>query len=94
MAFLQQLPDKSIASLVKYYYSWKKTRARTSLMDAVSEGRNATSSGTGKRESGAGSDPGGSDKESDNDEKVCKTCYVLKCKYILPCVLICVQFIV
>lgn len=28
-----QLPDKAIASLVKYYYSWKKTRSRTSLMD-------------------------------------------------------------
>ncbi|KAJ0176197.1 hypothetical protein K1T71_008371 [Dendrolimus kikuchii] len=65
----QMLPDKSIASLVKYYYSWKKTRARTSLMDVVGEGRNATSSGTNKRESGAGSEPGGSDKESDTDEK-------------------------
>lgn len=30
---LFQLPDKSISSLVKYYYSWKKTRSRTSLMD-------------------------------------------------------------
>jgi len=29
----QMLPDKSIAALVKYYYSWKKTRTRTSLMD-------------------------------------------------------------
>jgi len=29
----QMLPDKSIADLVKYYYSWKKTRTRTSLMD-------------------------------------------------------------
>ncbi|XP_050407195.1 REST corepressor 1 [Patella vulgata] len=29
----QMLPDKSIASLVKYYYSWKKTRSRTSVMD-------------------------------------------------------------
>ena len=28
-----KLPDKSIANLVKYYYSWKKTRSRTSLMD-------------------------------------------------------------
>ncbi|CAH2982845.1 unnamed protein product [Chilo suppressalis] len=63
----QMLPDKSIASLVKYYYSWKKTRARTSLMDVVGEGRNAAGTGTGK--SGAGSEPGGSDKESDNDEK-------------------------
>ncbi|KAJ8250498.1 hypothetical protein COCON_G00224200 [Conger conger] len=29
----QMLPDKPISSLVKYYYSWKKTRSRTSLMD-------------------------------------------------------------
>ncbi|KAG7302204.1 hypothetical protein JYU34_013680 [Plutella xylostella] len=67
----QMLPDKSIASLVKYYYSWKKTRARTSLMDVVGENRNATGTTgpTGKRESGA-SEQGGSDKESDNDEKV------------------------
>ncbi|CAG4961831.1 unnamed protein product [Colias eurytheme] len=65
----QMLPDKSIASLVKYYYSWKKTRARTSLMDVVSDGRNATASGTGKKDSTANSEPGGSDKDSDNDEK-------------------------
>lgn len=42
-------------------------------MDVVGEGRNPASSGTGKRESGAGSEPGGSDKESDNDEKVCQS---------------------
>ncbi|XP_058962748.1 REST corepressor 3 isoform X3 [Pocillopora verrucosa] len=29
----QILPDKSVATLVKYYYSWKKTRSRTSLID-------------------------------------------------------------
>ncbi|CAL1589962.1 unnamed protein product [Knipowitschia caucasica] len=29
----QMLPDKLISSLVKYYYSWKKTRSRTSVMD-------------------------------------------------------------
>ena len=29
----QMLPDKSIAALVRYYYSWKKTKARSSLMD-------------------------------------------------------------
>lgn len=32
-AFCLQLPDKSIGCLVKYYYSWKKTRSRTSLID-------------------------------------------------------------
>lgn len=30
---LLQLQDKSIGSLVKFYYSWKKTRSRTSLID-------------------------------------------------------------
>ncbi|XP_028330981.1 REST corepressor 2 [Gouania willdenowi] len=29
----QMLPDKQISSLVKYYYGWKKTRTRTSVMD-------------------------------------------------------------
>ncbi|KAM6296877.1 REST corepressor 2-like [Podargus strigoides] len=29
----QMLPDKLIPSLVKYYYSWKKTWSRTSVMD-------------------------------------------------------------
>ncbi|KAM6949410.1 LOW QUALITY PROTEIN: REST corepressor 2 [Aplochiton taeniatus] len=29
----QMLPDKLISSLVKYYYGWKKTRTRTSVMD-------------------------------------------------------------
>ncbi|XP_041093931.1 REST corepressor 2 [Polyodon spathula] len=29
----QMLPEKVIPSLVKYYYSWKKTRSRTSVMD-------------------------------------------------------------
>ncbi|KAM4691061.1 REST corepressor 1 [Rhinophrynus dorsalis] len=29
----QMLPDKPIGSLVKFYYSWKKTRAKTSVMD-------------------------------------------------------------
>lgn len=29
----QQLPDKSIGALVKYYYAWKKNRDKKSLMD-------------------------------------------------------------
>lgn len=54
-------------------------------MDVVSEGRNPTSSGTGKRESGAGSEPGGSDKEqSDNDEKVCINSPVLFLMFCYP----------
>lgn len=50
-------------------------------MDVVGEGRNATGSGTGKS---AGSEPGGSDKESDNDEKVCVTAnYCFHCTFFL-----------
>lgn len=63
----QMLPDKSIASLVKYYYSWKKTRSRTSLMDK--QARKLTA----PREEGAASEAGsegGSNEESDADEKV------------------------
>lgn len=29
----QMLPDKSMANLINYYYSWKKTRVRASLME-------------------------------------------------------------
>merc|ERR1712110_454795 len=31
------LPGKSIAQLVKYYYSWKKSRTRASLMDSQAQ---------------------------------------------------------
>lgn len=32
----QMLPDKSMASLVRFYYSWKKSRSKMSLMDRQS----------------------------------------------------------
>lgn len=63
-----QLPDKSIASLVKYYYSWKKTRTRTSLMDR--QARKLTSGG---KEGENGSENGselGSNTDSESEEKV------------------------
>ncbi|KAI4471675.1 rest corepressor corest protein-related [Holotrichia oblita] len=63
----QMLPDKSIASLVKYYYSWKKTRSRTSLMDKQARKLQQP------REDGAPSEAGsegGSNEESDHDEKI------------------------
>lgn len=61
----QMLPDKSIASLVKYYYSWKKTRSRTSLIDRqahkVSSSRNV--SDEDDSESSAGEEPKDNSKE-------------------------------
>ncbi|XP_033219180.1 REST corepressor 3 [Belonocnema kinseyi] len=71
----QMLPDKSIASLVKYYYSWKKTRTRTSLMDR--QARKLTNSG---KEGENGSENGselGSNTDSDSEEKgSCSNCGV------------------
>ncbi|XP_055841578.1 myb-like protein P isoform X1 [Episyrphus balteatus] len=58
----QMLPDKSIASLVKYYYSWKKTRHRQSVMDRQEKAK------ASKEGSENGSD-NGSNEESDNEEK-------------------------
>lgn len=54
----QMLPDKTIPSLVKYYYSWKKTRTRTSLMDRQARRL------AGSREDGS---DGASDAGSEND---------------------------
>jgi len=62
----QMLPDKAMASLVKYYYSWKKTRSRTSLMD-----RQARRLKEDQKDdaSDAASDADGSDGIGDTDEK-------------------------
>ncbi|XP_073828068.1 REST corepressor isoform X1 [Musca autumnalis] len=59
----QMLPDKSIASLVKYYYSWKKTRHRQSVMDRQEK---VKASKEGSSENGSDN---GSNEESDNDDK-------------------------
>ncbi|XP_018322383.1 REST corepressor 1 isoform X2 [Agrilus planipennis] len=73
----QMLPDKSIASLVKYYYSWKKTRSRTSLMDK--QARKLSTPREDGAPSEAGSE-GGSNEESDHEEKgeggACSNCGV------------------
>ncbi|XP_017029041.1 REST corepressor isoform X1 [Drosophila kikkawai] len=60
----QMLPDKSIASLVKYYYSWKKTRHRSSAMDRQEKAIKAAV----KEGSENGSEVG-SNEESDTDDK-------------------------
>lgn len=62
--FFFKLPDKSIASLVKYYYSWKKTRNRTSVMDRKEQ--------TKKNEGSENGSENGSNEDSDNEEKVRK----------------------
>uniref|UniRef100_A0A6A7G242 REST corepressor n=2 Tax=Hirondellea gigas TaxID=1518452 RepID=A0A6A7G242_9CRUS len=56
----QMLPDKSIAQLVKYYYLWKKTRQKNSLLDKHCKKHAAqlaalSAQGNGKTESELGS---------------------------------------
>jgi hypothetical protein len=56
------LPDKSIAALVKYYYSWKKTRTRTSLMDRQARKLQAV-----REEGRYGDEAEGSEAEEDKE---------------------------
>ncbi|BES92865.1 Rest corepressor [Nesidiocoris tenuis] len=82
----QMLPDKSIASLVKHYYSWKKTRCRTSLMDkhakklAARSGNNeeGTVGSDGGSEVGSMTDSDSEDKKEGGDTKTsCGNCAVV-----------------
>lgn len=53
-----------MASLVKYYYTWKKTRTRTSLMDRQAR----KSAGTKEETSEHGSEQGSNNSDSETDE--------------------------
>lgn len=77
----QMLPDKSIAALVKYYYSWKKTRSRTSLMDR--QAKKFTTKGDGEKldedsenESKTNSDNDITPKEEAKEDNGCSNCGV------------------
>lgn len=76
----QMLPDKSIASLVKYYYSWKKTRSRTSLMDR--QAKKITLKGDGDKldddsENGSKNNSDNEEnKDEPKDENTCTNCGV------------------
>ncbi|WAR18988.1 RCOR3-like protein [Mya arenaria] len=76
----QMLPDKSIAALVKYYYSWKKTRSRTSLMDRQAKKFNAKGEGDKIDEESENGSKNNSDteevKEENKDETTCSNCGV------------------
>uniref|UniRef100_A0A8C1GHR5 REST corepressor 1 n=1 Tax=Cyprinus carpio TaxID=7962 RepID=A0A8C1GHR5_CYPCA len=65
----QMLPDKSIASLVRFYYSWKKTRSKTSVMDrhARKQKREREESDDGEENSCIS--PGDAEFEPNKDEK-------------------------
>ncbi|KAI4902042.1 hypothetical protein NFI96_033095 [Prochilodus magdalenae] len=66
----QMLPDKSIASLVRFYYSWKKTRSKTSVMDrhARKQKRDREESDEEAEEPNCNS-PGDAELEPNKEEK-------------------------
>lgn len=74
----QMLPDKTIPSLVKYYYSWKKTRTRTSLMDRQARrlAGSREDGSDGASEAGSEND---SDMEVDNKEEAGAGCPCSSC---------------
>ncbi|KAK6618361.1 hypothetical protein RUM44_002813 [Polyplax serrata] len=80
----QMLPDKSMGSLVKYYYSWKKTRTRTSLMDRQARklvGVKEETSEIGS-EQGSNTDSENEDKKENGEVKEAKV-YCTNCG--IPC---------
>uniref|UniRef100_A0A673BS70 REST corepressor 1 n=1 Tax=Sphaeramia orbicularis TaxID=375764 RepID=A0A673BS70_9TELE len=83
----QMLPDKSMASLVRFYYSWKKTRSKTSLMDRQTRKHKRERDDSDEE----GDDSNGnlhSDSEFDqtkDDKKEVKQQLVCLCKACLTC---------
>lgn len=80
----QMLPDKSIAQLVKYYYLWKKTRQKNSLLDkhckkhaAQLAAQSALGNGKADADGANVSDDGDRTIEGDGkSDKLCNNCTV------------------
>ncbi|KAL8613782.1 hypothetical protein ACOMHN_029639 [Nucella lapillus] len=77
----QMLPDKSIPSLVKHFYMWKKTRTRTSLMDRQARSRAKNGAvGPQEREDGGAASDASSDRSAHDmdmeEEGMCRNCRV------------------
>lgn len=60
------MPDKPIASLVKYYYLWKNKRKKNSLIDRQARKFASVRSSDNQN----GSREGSSSAESESDDKV------------------------
>ncbi|XP_033119986.1 REST corepressor 3-like [Anneissia japonica] len=75
----QMLPDKSISTLVRYYYQWKKTRTRTSLMDRHVRKLTSAQKDNDENESGENSndsdfDPDKETQKGDGSKSGCSNC--------------------
>ncbi|XP_076464104.1 REST corepressor 1-like [Babylonia areolata] len=71
----QMLPDKSMTSLVKYFYSWKRMRTRTSQMDRQAKKGVGQAHSNGQEEDMA-SDASSNHSEQDmkEEEEACANC--------------------
>ncbi|XP_074548880.1 REST corepressor 1 [Halichoeres trimaculatus] len=66
----QMLPDKSMASLVRFYYSWKKSRSKTSLMDRHTRKQKRERDDSDEEvEEGSANPPSDSEFDPKKDEK-------------------------
>lgn len=66
----QMLPDKSMASLVRFYYSWKKSRSKTSLMDRQTrKHKRERDDSDDEAEEGNGNPPSDSEFDANKDYK-------------------------
>uniref|UniRef100_A0A3Q1B6S6 REST corepressor 1 n=1 Tax=Amphiprion ocellaris TaxID=80972 RepID=A0A3Q1B6S6_AMPOC len=66
----QMLPDKSMASLVRFYYSWKKSRSKTSLMDRQTrKHKRERDDSDDEVEEGNGNPPSDSELDANKDYK-------------------------
>lgn len=95
----QMLPDKPMASLINYYYMWKKTRTRASLMERqtrrfAASKKNADSNENSdeesaedegaEEESAAKSEVAGADKE-ETGEQACSCCAGVEDPHVVCC---------
>ncbi|XP_028252258.1 REST corepressor 1 isoform X2 [Parambassis ranga] len=66
----QMLPDKSMASLVRFYYSWKKSRTKTSLMDRQTrKHKRERDNSDNEVEDASANPPSDSDLDPNKDDK-------------------------
>uniref|UniRef100_A0A665UML5 REST corepressor 1 n=1 Tax=Echeneis naucrates TaxID=173247 RepID=A0A665UML5_ECHNA len=82
----QMLPDKSMASLVRFYYSWKKSRSKTSLMDRQSrKHKRERDDSDDDVEDGNRNPPSDTECDQSKDDKKEVKDYFLFTVYCLPC---------
>lgn len=66
----QMLPDKTMANLINYYYTWKKTRTRASLMERQTRRLAARKAAYDNGQSGEDENEDDNENENENDNEI------------------------